>query len=139
MTAAVTESTPANNMTQTESKVDLAMMAVLKTPIEDAVIFKWARQQLGNHSDKAQRFQLMYLKRKKSKAVAQLLNLIAFAGLGGLQRFYLGDIGLGIAHLLTVGFFWIGTIIDMIALNQRVNKANVNIAMQTLELVRAMG
>jgi|GEM_PF-3726071 len=139
MTQAATNITPMTNATQTESQVDLAMMAVLKTPIEDAMVFKWARQQLGNQPDNAQRFQLMYLKRKKSKAVAQLLNLIAFAGLGGLQRFYLGDIGLGIAHLLTVGFFWIGTIIDMIALNQRVNKANVNIAMQTLEMVRAMG
>ncbi len=139
MIPATTETTPAANPTQTESKVDLAMMTVLKTPIEDAIVFKWARQQLNNHPDNAQRFQLMYMKRKKSKSVAQLLNLIAFFGLGGLQRFYLGDIGLGIAHLLTMGFFWVGTIIDIMALNQRVNKANVHIAMQTLEMVRAMG
>jgi len=121
-----------------EHKVDLAMLAVLKTPIEDPVIFRWAKEQLDGAEYKVQKFQEVYMGKKKQKSTAHLLNLIAFLGVGGIHRFYLGDIGLGIAHLLTVGFCWIGTIIDIININQRVNEANTRIAMQTLEIIRAM-
>ena len=121
-----------------EHKIDLAMLAVLKTPIEDPIIFRWAKEQLDGDEQQLQKFQQVYLGKKKSKSTAHLLNLIAFFGLGGIHRFYLGDIGLGIAHLLTLGFCWIGTVIDIININQRVNDANVRIAMQTLEIVRAM-
>lgn len=60
------------------------------------------------------------------------------SSISGLHRFYLGDIGLGIVHLVTVGFCWIGSVIDIININQRVNDANVKIAMQTLQIVKAM-
>lgn len=118
-------------------RIDLAMLAVLKTPIEDAIIFRWADEQLGNES-KLQQFQSSYMSNKKQKSTAHLLNLVAFIGIGGLHRFYLGDIGLGVAHLLTVGFCGVGTIIDIININQRVNDANVKVAMQTLQIVKAM-
>ena len=121
-----------------EHRVDLAMLAVLKTPIEDPIIFRWAKEQLDNDEQKVQKFQQVYLEKKKQKSTAHLLNLIAFVGLGGIHRFYLGDIGLGVAHLLTCGFCWIGTIIDIININQRVNDANVRIAMQTLEIIRSI-
>jgi TM2 domain-containing membrane protein YozV len=117
--------------------VDLAMLAVLKSPIEDAMIFRWAEEQLEDES-KLQHFQSTYMSKKRQKGTAHLLNLIAIIGIGGIHRFYLGDIGLGIAHLLTAGFCWIGTIVDIININQRVNDANVRIAMQTLQVVRAM-
>ncbi len=122
-------------MSSEPNRIDLAMLAVLETPIEDPIIFKWAEQQLDNE-EKVQKFQQTYLSRKKQKSTAHLLNLIAFFGVGGIHRFYLGDIGLGVAHLLTVGFCWIGTIIDIIAINKRVNAANVKVAMQVLEIIR---
>jgi TM2 domain-containing membrane protein YozV len=122
-----------------EQKIDLAMLAVLKTPMDDAIIFRWAKEQLGGEGEKLQKFQQVYLERKKEKSTAHILNLLGFIGLGGLHRFYLGDIGLGIAMLLTVGFCGVGTVVDIININQRVNQANTRVAMQTLEIVRAMG
>ncbi|HEV3257196.1 MAG TPA: TM2 domain-containing protein [Gemmataceae bacterium] len=118
--------------------MDLAMLAVLDTLIEDPMIFKWAKQQLDSDERRVQQFQRAYLSRKKDKTTAHMLNLVALIGIGGIHRFYIGDIPLGVAHLLTCGFCWIGTLIDVFAINQRVNLANVKVAMQTLEVVHSM-
>lgn len=120
-----------------ERRIDLAMLAVLDTLIEDPIIFKWAKQQLDGDERKLQLFQRTYLEKKRSKSTAHLLNLVSLIGIGGLHRFYLGDIGLGVGHLLTCGFCWIGTIIDIIAINKRVNMGNLKMAMQTLEIVQS--
>jgi len=121
-----------------ERKIDLAMLAVLDTLIEDPIIFKWAKQQLDGDERKFKQFQRYYLDKKKKKEIAHTLNLVALFGIGGLHRFYLGDPALGIAHLLTMGFCWIGTLIDIFAINKRVNDANVKVAMQTLEVIHVL-
>jgi TM2 domain-containing membrane protein YozV len=48
----------------------------------------------------------------KSKTVAGLLQLLSLIGVGGIGRFYIGDIGIGVAQLLVgwltcgVGLIW---------------------------------
>ena len=125
-------------MEQSERKIDLALLAVLDTLIEDPIIFRWAEQQLDGDERRIQQFQRTYLDKKKDKTTAHMLNLVAFFGIGGIHRFYLGDAALGVGHLLTLGFCWIGTFIDIFAINKRVNDANVKVAMQTLEIVHML-
>jgi TM2 domain-containing membrane protein YozV len=62
----------------------------------------------------------------KSKTIAGLLQLLSLIGIGGIGRFYIGDIGVGIAQLLVgwftcgVGLIW--SIIDAILiLTDKVN------------------
>ncbi|MEE3063032.1 MAG: TM2 domain-containing protein [Actinomycetota bacterium] len=62
----------------------------------------------------------------KSKTIAGLLQLLSLVGIGGIGRFYIGDVGLGIAQLLVglltcgVGLLW--SIIDAILiLTDKVN------------------
>lgn len=43
----------------------------------------------------------------KSKTIAGLLQLLSLLGIGGIGRFYIGDIGMGVAQLL-VGWFTCG-------------------------------
>lgn len=54
----------------------------------------------------------------KSKTVAGLLQLLSLIGIGGIGRFYIGDIGVGVAQLLvgwlTCGLGLIWSIIDAI-------------------------
>jgi TM2 domain-containing membrane protein YozV len=62
----------------------------------------------------------------KSKTIAGLLQLLSLIGIGGIGRFYIGDIGVGVAQLLVgwltcgVGLIW--TIVDAILiLTDKVN------------------
>jgi TM2 domain-containing membrane protein YozV len=62
----------------------------------------------------------------KSKTTAGLLQLLSLVGIGGIGRFYIGDIGVGVAQLLVgwltcgVGLIW--PIIDaVLILTDKVN------------------
>ncbi|MCV7168036.1 TM2 domain-containing protein [Mycobacterium stomatepiae] len=54
----------------------------------------------------------------KSKTIAGLLQLLSLVGIGGVGRFYIGDIGIGVAQLLvgllTCGIGLIWSIIDAV-------------------------
>ena len=54
----------------------------------------------------------------KSKVIAGLLQLLSLIGIGGIGRFYMGDIGMGVAQLLvgwlTCGIGLIWSIVDAI-------------------------
>ena len=52
----------------------------------------------------------------KNNFVCLILCLIGFLGIGGLHDFYLERIGKGIIKLITVNWFYIGTIIDALSL-----------------------
>lgn len=53
----------------------------------------------------------------KSKKKALLLCCLGFLAIGGIHDFYLGKIGKGIVKILTINWFIIGTIIDLIKIS----------------------
>ncbi len=55
-------------------------------------------------------FESAYARQRKDPTVALLLSI--FSGGLGVDRFYIGDIGLGVAKLLTLGGAVIWTIVD---------------------------
>jgi TM2 domain-containing membrane protein YozV len=62
----------------------------------------------------------------KSKTVAGLLQLLSLIGIGGIGRFYIGDIGVGVAQLLvgwlTCGIGLIWSVVDaVLILTDKVN------------------
>ena len=68
-----------------------------------------AKNELSN--DERLQFDVQYGTRRKDPNVALVLSIMG--GTIGLDRFYIGDIGLGIAKLLTLGGLFIWTIIDL--------------------------
>lgn len=68
---------------------------------------------------------LKNFKTMKNKTTALILCLLGFVGLGGLHRFYLGHIGMGILYFCTGGLCGIGTIIDLLSLDNMVNMSNL--------------
>ena len=64
--------------------------------------------------DDALLFANAYRSQRRDSTNVLLLALLGFAVLAGMQRFYVGQIGMGIAYLLTAGFCFIGTIVDLI-------------------------
>ena len=51
--------------------------------------------------------------------------LLAWLGVFGVHRFYLGKIGTGLLYLVTGGLFGIGWLYDLWTLNQQVSEANL--------------
>ena len=64
--------------------------------------------------DDAVLFANAYRSQRRDSTNVLLLTLLGFAVLAGMQRFYVGQTGMGIAYLLTAGFCFIGTIVDLI-------------------------
>lgn len=76
--------------------------------------------------DKRANFDLQFGGREKSTTVALVLSL--FIGGLGIDRFYVGNIGLGVLKLITIGALGIWTIIDWFLIMGAARKKNVEIA-----------
>lgn len=63
--------------------------------------------------EQAEQFARVYRERRKDETTVLLTTLLAFVGIAGVNRFYLGQTGMGIAYLFTAGFCLIGTIVDI--------------------------
>jgi len=61
-----------------------------------------------------ERFLAAYSVKRKDPHNILLLTVVGTLGIAGLQRFATGQIILGFLYLFTCGFFWIGTILDLI-------------------------
>lgn len=57
---------------------------------------------------------MVYTGKRKSPQDLLIFTLIGFFGVAGIQRFVIGQIGMGILYLFTGGLCAIGTIVDLI-------------------------
>lgn len=81
-----------------------------------------AKDDLTN--EKQVQFEARYSRQRKSPTVAFLLSFF-FGGLG-VDRFYLGQAGLGIAKLLTLGGIGIWAIVDWFLISQAAHERNMD-------------
>jgi len=73
-------------------------------------------------------FRWQYEAQKKDRTAALLLSL--FAGNFGADRFYLGQAGLGIAKLLTLGGCGIWWIVDLFLVQASADKQNMELILE---------
>jgi len=60
-------------------------------------------------------FQIAYSERRKKESDVQLFCILGVLHIcPGIQRFYLGQVGMGILYLFTFGLCWIGSIVDLV-------------------------
>ncbi|MCC5939573.1 MAG: TM2 domain-containing protein [Lunatimonas sp.] len=85
--------------------------------------------------EQANLFAQVYRARRKDSQMILILTLLGFFGFAGLHRFILGQIGLGILYLLTVGLCFIGTIVDLVNYKSLAYEYNIKIAHETLSLM----
>ena len=62
----------------------------------------------------AETFAVGYRGQRRDPTTVLLMTLLGFVVVAGVQRFYLGQMGMGLLYLFTAGFCLIGTIIDVI-------------------------
>ncbi len=65
-------------------------------------------------SDEKKKFIILYQSKRKDPQTILITTLLGLVVVAGIQRFILGQIGMGILYLFTFGFCWIGTIIDLV-------------------------
>jgi TM2 domain-containing membrane protein YozV len=66
-----------------------------------------------SHED-IHRFAAGYRQSRRDPQTLRLLAIIGLVAIPGLQRFWVGHVGVGFLYLLTGGLLWIGTIIDIV-------------------------
>ena len=70
------------------------------------------------NDDQLQTFAALYNGERKKSDMILIGGIIGLLGVGGIQRFMIGQIGMGILYLLTMGLCYIGTIIDLIKIGR---------------------
>lgn len=64
--------------------------------------------------EQLQTFAALYNGERKKSDTILIGGIIGLLGVGGIQRFMIGQVGMGILYLLTGGLCYIGTIIDLV-------------------------
>ena len=85
--------------------------------------------------EQANLFAQVYRARRKDSQMILILTLLGFFGFAGLHRFILGQIGLGILYLLTLGLCFIGTIVDLVNYKSLAYEYNMKVAHETLSVM----
>ena len=86
----------------------------------------------------AQQFGTIYRARRKDPQLILLVTLLGFVGISGVQRFIVGQMGMGILYLLTGGLCLIGTIIDLVNYKSVAFQYNHRIAQEVSIMVKGM-
>jgi TM2 domain-containing membrane protein YozV len=84
-------------------------------------------------------FAAIYRSRRKEPTMILLLTLVGFLGIAGINRFVLGQTGMGVVYFLTVGFCGIGIIIDLINHKKLTSEYNQKQAFEVANMMRGMG
>jgi len=84
-------------------------------------------------------FYMMYSSKRKSPQDILLFTLIGFVGVAGIQRFVLGEVGMGILYLFTGGFCGIGTIVDLVNHKTLATDYNRQMAFESYQMAKMSG
>jgi TM2 domain-containing membrane protein YozV len=87
--------------------------------------------------DQLKQFVFVYAGKRKSANDILLFTLIGFLGIAGIQRFVINHIAMGVIYFLTLGFCFIGTIIDLINHKSLADEYNQKMAQEAMMLVRS--
>jgi TM2 domain-containing membrane protein YozV len=91
----------------------------------------------GMDDAKAQQFAFAYRSRRRDPQVILLTTLLGFFLIAGVQRFLLGQIGMGLLYLFTWGLCLIGTIIDLVNYRKLALEYNLKEAQQLAAMISA--
>ena len=93
---------------------------------------------VGMDERQTQSFVMFYSGKRKSPQDILLFTILGFLGIAGIQRFVIGQMGMGILYILTAGLCFIGTIVDVINHKSLATDYNQKAAYESLQMVKMM-
>lgn len=93
---------------------------------------------VGLDERQKQNFVMFYSGKRKSPQDILLFTILGFLGIAGIQRFVVGQMGMGILYILTAGLCFIGTIVDVINHKSLATDYNQKAAYESLQMVKMM-
>jgi TM2 domain-containing membrane protein YozV len=81
-------------------------------------------------------FYMNYSAKRKSPQDMMIFCLVGLFLIPGLQRFIVGQIGMGILYLFTVGLCFIGSIIDLVNYKTLAEEYNRKTAFESFQLAK---
>jgi len=96
-------------------------------------------QQLTNQlsDEKLKLFISIYNGKRKTAQTILICCLLGFVAFAGIQRFVVGQIGMGILYLFTGGLCLIGTVVDIINHKQLAYEYNQQMALESMAMINA--
>jgi TM2 domain-containing membrane protein YozV len=89
------------------------------------------------NDNQAMQFATAYMARRKDPSNILIFTIIGFLGFAGIQRFVLGQIGMGILYFFTLGLCYIGTILDVVNHKKLSFEFNSKQAQQVAGMIRS--
>ena len=83
-------------------------------------------------------FSGVYTMRRKTTDTILICTILGFVGIAGVQRFIVGQMGMGILYLFTGGLCLVGTIIDLVNYKRLTLEYNHKVAMEAMVMVGAV-
>jgi TM2 domain-containing membrane protein YozV len=109
-------------------------------PFSDTTPEEWSflQQATADLTENQKKFFYMVYSSKRRKSQDLLLaTLLGFLGFAGIQRLLVGQIFMGVIYFLTLGFCFIGTIIDVINHKSLANEFNRTMAFESFQIAKA--
>mgnify|MGYP003296005196 CR=1 FL=1 len=101
--------------------------------------FLYLEQVMKNmNPEQAKTFVAYYSGRRKDPQDVLLFTLLGFVIIAGVQRFVLGQIGMGLLYLFTGGLCLIGTIVDLINYKSLTFDYNQKMAYDCAQMIHSM-
>jgi len=87
------------------------------------------------NDEEVAQFCTIYRSKRKDPQLILILCLLGLVGVAGIQRFFIGHIGMGILYFFTAGLCFIGTIIDAINHKELALEYNAKMITETLSML----
>jgi len=85
--------------------------------------------------EEAIQFANIYRSRRRDPTTVLLMTLLGFVVIAGVQRFYVGQVGMGLLYLFTGGLCAIGTIVDLVKHKEIATRYNKEQANEAADLI----
>lgn len=82
-----------------------------------------------------EQFCIIYRSKRKDPQLILILCLLGLVGVAGVQRFFVGHIGMGILYFFTAGLCFVGTIIDAVNHKDLAMEYNAKMITETLAMM----